>query len=158
MGAWRMRKTDLTPEQLACVEFDKREHLLINGPPGSGKTLTLLLRGHELANRTGAGAQLVTDTNTLAQLARKMEEAVIGRDSRAIGVATFHSWCAKLLRRLGVRLQVIGDDEQKALVQAGVEETRSRYHDTASRVRDNTLDWWRMRSLGSKASCSPTAG
>jgi superfamily I DNA/RNA helicase len=137
-----MQKTDLTAEQLACVEFDKREHLLIKGPPGSGKTLTLLMRGHELANRTGVGAQLITYTNTLAQLARKIEEAVIGLDSRAIGVATFHSWCAKLLRRLGIRLQVIGDDEQKALVQAAVDEAHSRYYDTASRVRENTLDWW----------------
>ena len=102
----------------------------------------MLLRGHELANRTGAGAQLITYTNTLAQLARKMEEAVIGRDGRAIGVATFHSWCAKLLRRLGIRLQVIGEDEQKALVQAAVEEARLRHYDTESRVRDNTLDWW----------------
>jgi superfamily I DNA/RNA helicase len=142
MGVWRMQKTDLTPEQLACVEFDKREHLLIKGPPGTGKTLTLLLRGHELASRTGSAAQLVTYTNTPAQLARNMEEAVIGRGSRAIGVATFHSWCAKLLRRLGVRLQVIADEVQKALVQAAMEEARSRYYDTASRVRENTLDWW----------------
>lgn len=45
---WWKDFDDLVPEQAALLDIDEGKSLLINGPPGSGKTNLLLLRANQL--------------------------------------------------------------------------------------------------------------
>lgn len=48
MSTWLIPEYDLTPEQTRAVELDPKEHRLIVGGPGSGKTQVLLHRARYL--------------------------------------------------------------------------------------------------------------
>ena len=53
MGIWLLPRLELTPEQLRVVEMSPREHRVILGPPGSGKTQVLIHRAAHLAESNG---------------------------------------------------------------------------------------------------------
>ncbi len=143
-----MRKADLTPEQLACVEYSGRDTLLVKGPPGSGKTWVLLFRGHALAEPSTDTVQFITFTNTLARAAEDMHREVTRDDgtrsgSRRMAISTFHSWCMRLLRRNGAApADVISDRGQRDLLDRALAEARQRTYASASTVRNNPADWW----------------
>ena len=50
MSTWLLPRLDLTPEQLRVVEMSPREHRVILGPPGSGKTQVLIHRADYLSS------------------------------------------------------------------------------------------------------------
>jgi len=53
MNTWLIPREELTLEQLRAIELDTREHRVIIGGPGSGKTQILLHRGQYLSQHLG---------------------------------------------------------------------------------------------------------
>lgn len=91
---------DLNPEQkkaVACIEGP----LLIMAGAGSGKTRVLTCR---IANLIAQGISpfkilAITFTNKAAKEMKDRAEKLIGEPARNIVLSTFHSFCARLLRR-----------------------------------------------------------
>ena len=91
----------LNPEQREAV-LHRDGPLLILAGAGSGKTRVITYRiayligdGHARPDEVLA----VTFTNKAAQEMRERVEALIGADSGGMWLSTFHSLCARLLRR-----------------------------------------------------------
>lgn len=155
-----MRYSDLTPEQLECVEFDKHQHLLIKGQPGSGKTWVLLFRGAHLAPQRQHGehdvplwdprhARFVTFTNSLTKYALDLKASAAG-GSLDIGELdgqrsslTCHQLCWRLMRELGIHPQVIeGKRRDNAILRSIDAVRRDIISKTSPKVLENPLDWW----------------
>ena len=126
----------LNPQQREAVECGEGPVLVVAGP-GSGKTRVLSCRFAHLVLRAGIAPQqilAVTFTNKAARemreriervLASEAARAVDGFDLRNLSLGTFHSLCARWLRRDGEavglpREYVIFDDDdsQRAVKQA----------------------------------------
>lgn len=137
-----MRKTDLTPEQLACVEFDRHQHLLIKGPPGSGKTWVLLFRAHEFASQPSARIQFITYNRSLTRLVAEMSREITGEGTLRLDMRTFHSWCGKKLRALAIRRTVGTAEQLRQTLEQSLELVRARDYASTSKVRDNPTRWW----------------
>src|ERR671919_1941954 len=98
-------------DALDALNPEQREAVLhINGPllilagAGSGKTRVITYRiayligdGHAQPDQVLA----VTFTNKAAGEMRERVEAVLGEDANGVWLSTFHSLCARLLRRGG---------------------------------------------------------
>jgi DNA helicase-2/ATP-dependent DNA helicase PcrA len=104
--------TDLVPETLDFIstlnpaQQDAVLHtsgpLLILAGAGSGKTRVIVYRmAHLIANGFAAPEEVlaVTFTNKAAEEMRHRVEQVLSTDCRQIWMSTFHSLCARLLRR-----------------------------------------------------------
>jgi DNA helicase II / ATP-dependent DNA helicase PcrA len=92
---------DLNPEQRAAVLAPDGPILILAGA-GSGKTRVLTYRiAHQLAERKAEPEQVmaVTFTNKAAAEMRERVAALTGAGARAPWVSTFHSACARILRR-----------------------------------------------------------
>lgn len=137
-----MRKSDLTPEQLECVEFDRHQHLLIKGPPGSGKTWVLLFRAHEFAARPSTQLQFITYNKSLTRLISEMSREITGVRTPRLDVRTFHSWCGKRLRALRISRTVGSPERLRQLREQTLEIARAREYPSTSKVRDNPIAWW----------------
>ncbi|MGB6555751.1 MAG: UvrD-helicase domain-containing protein, partial [Candidatus Binataceae bacterium] len=91
---------DLNPEQRAAVIAEPGPILILAGA-GSGKTRVLTYRiAHLMDARKAAPEALLaaTFTNKAAAEMRERVAALIGEDTRAPWVSTFHSACARILR------------------------------------------------------------
>ncbi len=92
---------DLNPEQRAAVLAPDGPILILAGA-GSGKTRVLTYRiAHQLAERKAEPDQVmaVTFTNKAAAEMRERVAALAGAGGRLPWVSTFHSACARILRR-----------------------------------------------------------
>ncbi len=90
----------LNPEQAEAADSLEGPVLILAGA-GSGKTRTLTYR---IANLIDHGVDprnimTITFTNKAAEEMRKRVDDIVGFGSDAIWVSTFHSTCAKILRR-----------------------------------------------------------
>src|SRR2546425_11751873 len=91
----------LNPEQREAV-LQIRGPLLILAGAGSGKTRVITSRVAYLVGNGNAQPEevlAVTFTNKAAEEMRSRVEALLGADCSRMWVSTFHSLCARLLRR-----------------------------------------------------------
>ena len=112
----------LNPEQCAAATAGDGP-LLVLAAAGTGKTRTLVHRVAYLIERGVAPDRilLLTFTNRAAREMRERAEALVGDAVASIWSGTFHSICARLLRRYGAGLgyapgfQILDEDDQKKL-------------------------------------------
>lgn len=113
----------LNPEQCAAATAGDGP-LLVLAAAGTGKTRTLV---HRVAFLIERGVEpnrilLLTFTNRAAREMLERAEAVVGDAAQAIWSGTFHSICARLLRRYGSTIgyspsfQILDEDDQKKLI------------------------------------------
>ena len=113
----------LNPEQCAAATAGDGP-LLVLAAAGTGKTRTLV---HRVAYLIEQGVPpdrilLLTFTNRAAREMRERAEKLVGDAVMSIWSGTFHSICARLLRRYGAPLgyppgfQIIDEDDQKKIL------------------------------------------
>ncbi len=93
--------SSLNPAQRDAVLHTDGPLLILAGA-GSGKTRVITARiGHLIAQRLAAPDEIlaVTFTNKAAEEMRTRVEILLGEDCRQAWISTFHSLCARLLRR-----------------------------------------------------------
>jgi len=92
---------ELNPAQQAAVSYDEGPMLILAGA-GSGKTRVLTYRVAYLVGAKGvdpAHILLLTFTNKAAEEMLSRVKRLIGEKAMRISGGTFHSWCARTLRR-----------------------------------------------------------
>ena len=113
----------LNPEQCAAATAGEGP-LLVLAAAGTGKTRTLVHRVAYLVEQ-GVPAErilLLTFTNRAAKEMLERAEKVVGPAVSTIWSGTFHSICARFLRRFGTslgyssRFQIIDEEDQKKLL------------------------------------------
>jgi DNA helicase-2/ATP-dependent DNA helicase PcrA len=118
-----MRGGGLNPEQAAAVEHPDGPLLVLAGA-GTGKTRVLV---HRIAHLVETGVEpwtilAVTFTNKAAGEMRERLRGLLGPRAEPMWIGTFHSTCARLLRRWGDRVgltrsfAIFDDDDQLRLV------------------------------------------
>ncbi|MBO7721395.1 MAG: ATP-dependent helicase [Kiritimatiellae bacterium] len=113
----------LNPEQLAAATAGDGP-LLVLAAAGTGKTRTLVHRVAYLVERGVEPGRilLLTFTNRAAREMLERAELVAGEAAHSIWSGTFHSVCARLLRRYGGLLgyrpgfTILDEDDQKRII------------------------------------------
>ena len=120
----------LNPAQREAVEHVDGPLLIVAGP-GSGKTRVITHRIAYLVRVCGVSPYSIlamTFTNKAAREMRDRLSRLAGPHSDALTVGTFHSFCARLLRREGERVglprnySIFDDDDQVAAIKQCLEE------------------------------------
>ena len=120
----------LNPAQREAVETVDGPLLIVAGP-GSGKTRVITHRIAYLVQVCGVSPYSIlgmTFTNKAAREMRDRLNRLVGPYSDALTVGTFHSFCARLLRREGERLglrrnySIFDDDNQMAAIRQCLED------------------------------------
>jgi DNA helicase-2/ATP-dependent DNA helicase PcrA len=114
----------LNAEQRRAVEYRDGPLLVLAGA-GSGKTRVLTTRVAHLVSAHGVRPErilAVTFTNRAAGEMRRRVAALLGREPAGLWIGTFHSLCARLLRREAHRLgftpqfSIYDEDDRLALI------------------------------------------
>lgn len=125
-----MKGLPLNPEQRRAVEYGEGPLLVLAGA-GSGKTRVLTARVARLIGEEGIRPQrmlAVTFTNKAAGVMRDRIAELLGEEPRGLWVGTFHSICARLLRRegdalaRGSRFSIYDEDDALRAVKTAMEE------------------------------------
>ncbi len=120
---------ELSDVQRRAVEYDRGPLLVLAGA-GSGKTRVLTARIAHLAGLRGVPPErilAVTFTNRAAQEMRERVGRLLQREPRGLWIGTFHSVCARLLRREAERLgftsqfTIYDEDDRRRLIKRLVE-------------------------------------
>jgi DNA helicase-2/ATP-dependent DNA helicase PcrA len=126
---------DLNPRQLEAVRIIEGPVLVLAGA-GTGKTRVATYRiAHLIATGVPGDAILaVTFTNKAAEQMRDRVEVLLSREGKPLSepwVSTFHSFCARLLRREAPRLglprdfTIYDEEDQTAAVKRALEQIGS---------------------------------
>ena len=140
---------NLNPAQAEAVTAAPGPLLIIAGP-GSGKTRVISHRAAWLIGRRHADPRTilaVTFTNKAADEMKERIHNLIPDHRQPPRTATFHAWCAALLRRHGDRIglapnySIFGDEAREAAVKhcletAGYDPARYRPHDIAQTISE----------------------
>ncbi|MBQ11279.1 MAG: AAA family ATPase [Planctomyces sp.] len=119
----------LNPEQKEAVESIDGPLLIIAGP-GSGKTRVITHRIAHLVRDYGVSPYRIlsmTFTNKAAREMRDRLERLVGPRSESLTVGTFHSFCARLLRRegepvgLSSSFSIYDGDDQLSLIKQSLQ-------------------------------------
>lgn len=122
--------TGLNKEQAEAVSAGNGATLVVAGP-GSGKTRVLTRRVAYLIQEMGVNPSKIMAVTFTNKAAREMQErigALLGEGARGVAVGTFHSICARLLRReigaLGYRADytIYDSDDQLAVIKGAMSE------------------------------------
>ena len=120
----------LNPQQRQAVTAPPGPILVLAGP-GSGKTRVLTHRIAYLINNLGARPYNILSVTFTNKAAREMEsrvEKIIDQDVKGLWLGTFHSVCARILRREADHLPfesnfvIFDDDDQQTLVKRAIKE------------------------------------
>lgn len=123
----------LNAEQLKAVKHPGRS-LLIAAGPGTGKTRTLTYRIADLINEkkvSPANILAVTFTNKAAKEMETRLKALIQDQTRLPFVATFHSFCLKIIKENLISKNIkftgiIDDYDRKAFLSEAIRETEKK--------------------------------
>ena len=119
----------LNPEQRQAVETTEGPLLVLAGA-GTGKTRVLTTRfAHILMHQRAFPSQVlaVTFTNKAAREMRERVSAILGRPVEGLWLGTFHSLCARMLRRhaehvgLASNFTILDTDDQMRLLKQVME-------------------------------------
>ena len=145
----------LNPEQKQAVQTTEGPVLVLSGA-GTGKTKVLTTRlAYILAEHKANpwNCLVVTFTNRAAREMRERVQGLIGDMANSVFLGTFHSVCAKILRKhaelvnLKSNFTILGEDDQKRLIkqileQEGIDDKKyppQSILDTISRWKDKGL-------------------
>ncbi len=121
---------DLNPQQVKAVTVGSGPVLILAGP-GSGKTRVLTHRMAYLIGAMGVrpySILAVTFTNKAAREIDKRVRNLIPHDLQGIMMGTFHSVCARILRReaeylpINANYVIYDDDDQSSVVKRSIRE------------------------------------
>lgn len=96
--SWLVPRSELTVAQSRAVEANPKQHRLVLGSPGSGKTIVLLHRARHLLDQFGIApdrCRLFVYTNALkAYIRAALRDLALPEDC----VVTFDAWCGEYYR------------------------------------------------------------
>lgn len=98
--AWWRGPEDLDDDQKAVINLHFNKDWILLGPPGSGKSNILVLRGSMLAKSGRPNFLLLSFTRVLSEFMLAGAESRYALPGKAFGV--FFSWSTQLLRQHGV--------------------------------------------------------
>ena len=122
----------LNPEQDKLVRLDPREHLLIRGVAGSGKTTIALYRAKYLSENyldmfTANKILVLTYNSTLVAFMREQAKEL---GLEGVEISTFHQWVYKYLDQKGVAIDNTlrgWNEEKRAIFKKACNEVRRRF-------------------------------
>ncbi len=145
----------LNPEQRQAVETVEGPLLVLAGA-GTGKTRVLTTRfAHILLTGRAAPGQVlaVTFTNKAAREMRERVSAILGRPAEGLWLGTFHSLCARMLRRhaehvgLTSSFTILDTDDQLRLLKQVMEARRLDTKRWAPPALMGLIQRWKDRGL-----------
>lgn len=149
--------SDLNPQQRQAVLHDESPLLIVAGA-GSGKTAVLTRRiAHLLKFRGVQPWQIlaITFTNKAAKEMRERVINLIGPEANTMAVSTFHSTCARILRRnaqlvpgLNSNFTIYDSDDSKRLLQQIAKDMDLDIKKYSPRVLGNKISGWKNELVG----------
>ena len=122
----------LNPEQDKLVRLDPREHLLIRGVAGSGKTTIALYRAKYLSENY---LDMFTANKILVVTYNRTLVAFMSEQARELGledveISSFHQWARNYLSQRGISVSKVlrsGDEERTAILKKACKEVSRRF-------------------------------
>jgi DNA helicase-2/ATP-dependent DNA helicase PcrA len=147
---------DLNPMQKEAVAHDSGPLLILAGA-GSGKTRVLTYRIAYLVGVKGVkpwNIMAVTFTNKAAGEMKERVTRLLGGTGTDVWVSTFHSWCARLLRKeaefLGYsrNFSIYDQDDQRSVIKRCMEELNISIKNVSPDAVVNRISWAKDKLIG----------